>query len=46
MIVQTEYGYAVWSENGRDFAGPFQTHEEALKRLDQVEYFKIKGNRS
>lgn len=33
-------GYAVYSEKGKRLGGPYKTHDEAVKRLRQVEYFK------
>lgn len=41
MIVHTKQGYVVMSEHGdKKLGGPYKTHEEAVKRLQQVEYFK------
>ncbi len=44
MIVKHKAGYFVLSEKTRrNLGGPYQTREEALKRLKQVEYFKHTG---
>lgn len=32
--------YQVVSRKGRNLGGPYETLEEAMKRLRQVEYFK------
>ena len=41
MIVKSSKGYHVKSENGdRNLGGPYKTRAEAVKRLQQVEYFK------
>ena len=41
MIVKKKEGYFVISKkNKRNLGGPYQTREEALKRLRQVEFFK------
>ena len=41
MIVKRKEGYFVLSEKtGRNLGGPYITHEEAKKRLRQVEFFK------
>ncbi|MGB9637218.1 MAG: hypothetical protein ACPLY7_00260 [Microgenomates group bacterium] len=41
MIVKRKTGYFVLSEKTkRNLGGPYQTREEAEKRLRQVEYFK------
>lgn len=41
MIVKKKNGYFVLSKKTkRNLGGPYQTREEALKRLRQVEFFK------
>jgi len=41
MIVKRKAGYFVISKKERkNLGGPYQTREEALKRLRQVEFFK------
>jgi hypothetical protein len=41
MIVKRKDGFYVLSEKTkRNLGGPYGTHEEAAKRLRQVEYFK------
>ncbi len=43
MIIKKEDGYYVVSEKTeRNLGGPYQTKEEAEKRLRQVEFFKHK----
>ncbi len=43
MIVKKKDGYHVMSEDGeKNLGGPYETLEEAKKRLEQVEYFKGK----
>jgi len=42
MIVKTKQGYVVKSESGKKLGGPYSTRAEAVKRLQQVEYFKHK----
>jgi len=46
MIVKCDDGFYVVSEKTeKNLGGPYKTHEEAEKRLRQVEYFKhLKGN--
>lgn len=45
MIVKRKTGYFVLSERTkRNLGGPYKTRAEAVKRLQQVEYFKrLKG---
>jgi len=45
MIVRRKAGYFVLSEKTRrNLGGPYQSKDEAKKRLRQVEYFKhLKG---
>jgi len=44
MIVKRKAGYYVLSEKTRrNLGGPYETREEAEKRLRQVEYFKHLG---
>ena len=46
MIVKSKSGYSVKSESKgsdgkhKNLGGPYKTHAEAVKRLQQVEYFK------
>ncbi len=43
MIVKKANGYYVVSEKARkNLGGPYKTRAEAVKRLQQVEYFKHK----
>lgn len=36
----------VKSEEGKNLGGPYKTHEAAMQRMHQVEYFKHKGKES
>ena len=41
MIIKRKKGYYVISEKSKkNLGGPYKTKEEAVKRLQQVEYFK------
>jgi len=40
MIVKRKDGYHVVSEQGKNLGGPYQSREQAHRRLAQVEYFK------
>ena len=40
MIRKTKEGYEVLSHTGKALSAPNLTHEEAVKRLQAVEYFK------
>lgn len=43
MIVKVKGGYKVVSENSKkNLGGPYKSREQAVKRLQQVEYFKHK----
>lgn len=42
MIVKTQRGYVVKSENGRTLSKPYQTREQAQKRLREIDYWKNK----
>jgi hypothetical protein len=43
MIKKVKEGYKVLSEkSGKNLGGHYTTREEAVKRLQQVEYFKRK----
>lgn len=45
MIVKRKGGFHVVSESGKNLGGPYASHEEAQKRLGQVEMFKhMKAN--
>jgi len=49
VIVKKKDGYHVVAEhkdaegNPKNLGGPYKTREEAVKRLQQVEYFKRRG---
>lgn len=44
MITKRKNGYYVLSEKtGKNLGGPYKTHEAAVKRLKQVEFFKHLG---
>ena len=43
MIKKVPGGYKVYSEKGKPLSRVLATHDAALKRLRQVEYFKHKG---
>ena len=43
MIKKTGSGYKVTSEKGKNLSKPNLTKKQAVKRLQQVEYFKHKG---
>jgi len=46
MIVKEPKGYCVYSEDGtKKLGGPYETREEAQRRLAQVEHFKSKRDR-
>lgn len=46
MIVKKKDGYYVLSKDGdKRLGGPFKTREEAVKRLQQIEYFKSQDNK-
>ena len=40
MITQDKSGFHVKSEHGKNLGGPYKTREEAVHRLQTVEYFK------
>jgi len=40
MIVKSKDGWHVHSEGGKNLGGPYRSRAEAVKRLQQVEYFK------
>ena len=42
MIVKSNGKYWVKSEEGKNLGGPYETIEEAKKRLAMVEYFRDK----
>jgi hypothetical protein len=42
MIRKTPQGYKVVSQKGKNLGGPYSSHAQAVKRLQQVEYFKHK----
>jgi hypothetical protein len=45
-IVKRKDGYYVISEKtGKNLGGPYKTYKEAVKRLQQVEYFKHKASK-
>lgn len=43
MIVKTGSGFKVTSEGGKNLSAPDLSHGEAVRRLQQVEYFKRQG---
>jgi hypothetical protein len=43
MIKKERNGYRVLSRKGKNLGGPYQTLEEAERRLRQVEFFKRRG---
>lgn len=43
MITKTSKGYKVKSESGKNLSKPNLTKAQAVKRLQQVEYFKHGG---
>jgi hypothetical protein len=45
MIKRVKGGYQVLSSSGRNLGGPYDSLEEAKKRLRQVEYFKHRQSR-
>jgi len=45
MIINNSKGYQVRSEGGINLSKPNLTKKQAEKRLQQVEYFKHKGNK-
>ena len=42
MIIKKKDGYYVFSKTGKNLGGPYKKKEEAVKRLQQVEYYKHK----
>jgi hypothetical protein len=44
MIEELRNGYRVLSRKGKNLGGPYQTREEAEKRLRQVESFKRRSS--
>jgi len=40
LIIKVQGGYQVVSTKGKNLGGPYQTLEEAKKRLREVEFFK------
>ena len=46
MITKRKDGYHVISEKaGKNLGGPYKTKAEAMKRLQQVEFFKHRGKK-
>ncbi len=45
MIRKTPQGYEVLSHTGKALTAPNLSHEAALKRLQQIEYFKHQGEK-
>lgn len=44
MIRKEGPNYNIYSEDGsKHLGGPYKTREEAVKRLQQIEYFKSQG---
>ena len=47
MISKVKDGWVVKSADGKQrLSKPYPTREEAVKRLQQIEYFKHKGSKS
>jgi hypothetical protein len=44
-IVKRKAGYHVVSKAGKNLGGPYKSRDAAVKRLQQVEYFKNKGKK-
>lgn len=42
-VVKRKDGWHVVSKEGKNLGGPYKTKKEAVKRLQEVEYFKHKG---
>ena len=42
LILKTSKGYVVYSEKGKRLSKPYQSKEQAEKRLREIEYFKHK----
>ena len=45
MIKKTKSGYKVVSESGKNLSKPNLSKGQAIKRLQQVEYYKHKKNK-
>lgn len=46
MVVKTKEGWVVKSADGTQrLSKPYPTREEAVKRLQQIEYFKHAGDK-
>ena len=45
MIRKVPGGYKVVSESGKNLSSVLKTHAAAMKRLRQVEYFKMRGGK-
>lgn len=43
MIVKADKGYVVKSEKGKNLSKPYRKKSDAVKRLQQIEFFKNKG---
>jgi hypothetical protein len=43
MIRKTKGGYVVKSEKGKKLSRVYKSRKQAVKRLQQIEYFKHKG---
>jgi hypothetical protein len=41
MIRKTKAGYVIYSLKGKRLSKPYKTLRQALKRLEQIEYFKF-----
>ena len=43
MIKKVKGGYRVYSESGKPLSRILKSHDEAVRRLRQIEHFKEKG---
>lgn len=43
MIRKVKGKWHVYSESGKHMGGPYNTRDQAVKRLQQIEHFKHKG---
>jgi hypothetical protein len=44
MIIRRKKGWYVVSESGKNLGGPYKNRKDAVKRLQEVEYFKHNAN--
>ncbi len=45
MIRKVDGGYKVVSEGGKNLSRILKTHKEAVRRLAEVEYWKMRGGK-